>query len=988
MKKILSFMLLAILTTFSSILYIKAQDEANTLVIYYYRYDNNYELPGNQAWTIWLWENLPDGKGGQEYAFSNNRIDPNYGSYIEIDLEDEGYGNTTRFGIIVKEGAGWSGGREPGGDRFFNLADMDVVNGKISAHIVEGDFNIGVNAEDLANDIPNYNDKILKADFRADGRYIDIRLTTGAKKVEIFENNTSIQTLNNTQASFSANIGKEVNLLNNYRIVATFASDEGDIVNEVNASISNLYDTDMFKNAFTYDGELGAIHTNTATTFRLWAPISEAVTLNLYNQGHPTYDRNGNPSEELTPAKTHEMTRIANGAWEVVVDGDLANTYYTFSVKNYGITQEVTDPYSYTTGANGMRSMVTNFAELNPNGWEYSARPNNITNLTDYIVYELHVRDLTTHESWNGTEENRGKFLGFTEGGTTYTAANGTTVTTGLDHLDELGINAVQLLPIFDFGYVDEVQMATNPLYANTFNWGYMPYHFNTLEGSYATNPFDGGVRVNEFKQLVQALHERDIRVIMDVVYNHTGESEGSNFHRILPGYYHRLTDEGNFYNGSGTGNETASERPMMRKFMLDSIEFLATEYNLSGFRFDLMALHDVQTMKDIEDMLYEIDPTIILYGEPWDADGRQGNYAKSDKSNIWQFENVGAFNDTTRDAIKGQGDGGNKAWIQGEHPQNHVRNIKYGIVGGINHNQGGITGAWHGAPQKTINYVTAHDNLTLNDKLSLTGYAAANKDAEKQRLQIQANAIVLTSQGVPFLHAGVDFMRSKPGVDGGYDHNSYESPDSVNQLRWDRKARYIDVFEYYKGLIHIRKHTPQLRLINSQDIINHLTFTNTNNNHIIQFEINHPSYPTVVVVHNGSGSTYRAALPSGKEFNVHSNLVKASPLAISTVSGQGTVHFNTTAIFIENVGTDNVGITQEVVTIDKDASFNPLSNFNYNAQNNVLYLGGFYDVSTPGRYNISATILDSKGNLIPLSYTLVVKGKGSNINIVGGLGL
>src|SRR5690554_806005 len=842
MKKIFTFMLLAILTTVSSLLYIKAQDDADTLVIYYKRYDNNYNNH-----TIWLWQNLPTGLGGQEYSFSNDNVDPTYGAFIEIDIDEEGYADTTRFGIIVKEGTGWGGAQEPGGDRFFNLADMDVVNGKVSAYILELDFNIGVNATDLANNIPNYHNKVLSADFRADGKNIDVRLTAGADKVEVFENETSLKILTNTNSNLTIDIGKTVNLSNAYKVVSTF--EDGETVSEFNVSISKLYDTEMFTNAFTYDGELGAIYSKEKTTFRVWAPISEEVALNLYHQGHPMYDRNGIVSEELTPYQTNKMNKIENGAWEFEVSGDLADTYYTFSVKNYGIIQEVTDPYSYSTGANGMRSMVVNFSDLNPNGWEYNSRPNNITNLTDYIVYELHVRDLTTHESWTGTDENRGKFLGFTEGGTTYTNSAGTTVTTGLDHLDELGVNAVQLLPIFDFGHVDEVQIATNPLYTNTFNWGYMPYHFNTLEGSYATNPFDGGIRVNEFKQLVQSLHDRDIRVIMDVVYNHTGESEGSNFHKILPGYYHRLNDQGSFYNGSGTGNETASQRPMMRKFMLDSLEFLATEYNLSGFRFDLMALHDVQTMKDIEDMLYEIDPTIVVYGEPWDADGRQdGGYVKSDKSNITQFKNVGAFNDTTRDAIKGQGDGGNKAWIQGEHPQNHVRNIKYGIVGGINRNQGGISGAWHGAPQRTINYVTAHDNLTLNDKLSLTGYSAANKDSEKQRLQIQANAIILTSQGIPFLHAGVDFMRSKPAVDGGYDHNSYESPDSVNQLRWDRKARYVDVFDYYKGLIHIRKHTPQFRMINNSDINSYLTFTNTNNNHIIQFEINHPSYPSVVV--------------------------------------------------------------------------------------------------------------------------------------------
>ena len=260
----------------------------------------------------------------------------------------------------------------------------------------------------------------------------------------------------------------------------------------------------------------------------------------------------------------------------------------------------MTDPYAYTTGANGLRGMIVDFDALNPVGWEYGKRPDTIKNLTDYIIYELHVRDLTTHQSWNGNDSYRGKFLGLTQKGTTY-SKDGVTVSTGLDHIVELGVNAVQLLPIFDFGYVSEVEAFQNPNYAKIFNWGYMPYHFNTLEGSYATNPFDGRTRIEEFKRVIDAFHKENVRVIMDVVYNHTGESETSNFHRIIPGYYHRLSAEGGFSNGSGTGNETASERAMVQKFMIDSILFWVHEYNLSGFRFDLMALHDVATMNLIK---------------------------------------------------------------------------------------------------------------------------------------------------------------------------------------------------------------------------------------------------------------------------------------------------------------------------------------------------------------------------------------------------
>ncbi len=310
-----------------------------------------------------------------------------------------------------------------------------------------------------------------------------------------------------------------------------------------------------------------------------------------------------------------------------------------------------------------------------------------------------------------------------------------------------------------------------------------MPYHFNTLEGSYATNPFDGATRINEFKEVVMALHEKDIRVIMDVVYNHTGESATSNFHKIVPGYYHRLTQEGGFSNGSGTGNETASERAMMRKFMVDSVEFWATEYNLSGFRFDLMALHDYETMNEIQSMLSEIDPTIVVYGEPWNGGSTPlSSSIDAGKSNIQNMNLVGAFNDITRDAVKGSVFIANESgWVQGNVSAYNYDGIKYGIVGGIDYPGINQFEAWHLNPNQTINYVSAHDNNTLYDKLKLTRVSSSLIDS----IQIQSNAIILTSQGIPFLHAGVEIMRSKPNGTGGYDHNSYESPDSVNQLRW-----------------------------------------------------------------------------------------------------------------------------------------------------------------------------------------------------------
>ena len=312
------------------------------------------------------------------------------------------------------------------------------------------------------------------------------------------------------------------------------------------------------------------------------------------------------------------MTNIGKGVWEAVVEKNLEGLYYTFEVNYNGRTFEFVDPYAYSTGANGLRAQVVNFEKTNPKYWTYNTRPDNIKNMTDYIIYELHVRDLTTHKSWGGDPSLRGTFMGVAQGGTSYTKDD-ITISTGLDHLAELGVNAVHFLPIFDFGYVDETRLNDKD-YMNQygFNWGYMPYNFNTPEGSFSTNPFDGYTRVKELKTMIQALHFRNIRVIMDVVYNHTGETEGSQFEKSMPGYYFRQNEDGSYSNGSGTGNETASERSMFRKYMIDSITFWAKEYNISGFRFDLMGLHDVETMNEIRKAVNEIDPTIILYGEPW----------------------------------------------------------------------------------------------------------------------------------------------------------------------------------------------------------------------------------------------------------------------------------------------------------------------------------------------------------------------------------
>jgi pullulanase len=495
--------------------------------------------------------------------------------------------------------------------------------------------------------------------------------------------------------------------------------------------------------------------------------------------------------------------------------------------------------------------MIVDFSTTNPTNWKYNTRPNKERKLNEAIVYELHVRDLTTSSTWNGSEENRGKFLGLVEENTTYTSGD-VTVTTGFDHIKELGVTDVQLIPIFDHGVIDETRLNDPSYQQKVFNWGYMPENYNALEGSYSSNPYDGLSRIKEFKEAVLKFNQNEIGVIMDVVYNHTGKSADSNFDILVPGYYYRKNGNA-FSNGSGCGNETASERAMMRKFMVDSCLFWAKEYNLSGFRFDLMALHDYETMNVIAEELRKVDPSIIVYGEPWNGGSTPLPQSKdAGKTNIKNMPYVGAFNDESRDAIKGSVFTANEGgWLQGTVQNNTVEKIKYGIVGGSSHSDVDFNG-WHKTPINIVNYVSAHDNNTLWDKLTLT---KINKIDARKKMQKQANAIVLTSQGLSFLHAGVEIARSKP-LNSGFDHNSYESPDSVNQIDWSRKVNYIDVFDYYKALINLKKNHSAFNLSTVQEVQQKISFINTNNNNVIAYTIKDSNdiYKEFLIIHNGKG--------------------------------------------------------------------------------------------------------------------------------------
>lgn len=561
-------------------------------------------------------------------------------------------------------------------------------------------------------------------------------------------------------------------------------------VNE-NESNEKVYAHELDKQA--YDGnDLGAVYKKDKTTFKVWAPSAQRVMLKLYATGSPD-------EEGAADISTTTMEKGNNGVWSTTLKGDKKNLYYTYLITVDGVTTETADVYSKAVGVNGNRSMIVDLSSTNPEGWD---KDKHIlyNDQSDAIVWEVHVRDFSKSDISGVSLKHKGKYLAFTEKGTT--VAGQGEIPTCIDYLKKLGVTHVQLLPVYDYATVDESK--ENP---EEYNWGYDPKNYNVPEGSYSTNPFDGNVRIKEFKQMIKALHDAGIGVIMDVVYNHTYTAKGSVFENTVPGYYYRKKADGTLSDGSGCGNETASEHLMYRKFMIDSVLYWANEYHIDGFRFDLMGVHDVKTMNMIRDALdkkVKDGKKIIMYGEPWTG-GDIGTEEKTCvKANIKELNaRVGAFNDDFRDAVKGHVFNAAEAgFVQtGEGGQNLRNCIAANCLGG---------GAWIRQPSQAVTYVSAHDNYTLYDKLLLS---TGNEDKFDKRVDniVEMNklaaAITLTSQGINFMQAGEEFARTKFG-----DENSFISSDKINQLDWSNLITYADLNSYYQGLIEIRKNYKPFR--------------------------------------------------------------------------------------------------------------------------------------------------------------------------------
>ena len=581
------------------------------------------------------------------------------------------------------------------------------------------------------------------------------------------------------------------------------------------------------------------------TRFSLWAPTADEVRLMLYNEGEGGH-----------AYRTVSMEAGEEGVWHTTVAEDLLGKFYTFNVKTgdrwLGDTPGI---FAKAVGVNGHRAAIIDLRSTDPEGWADDRRPP-LRSAADVVIYEMHHRDFSISPA-SGIE-HKGKFLALTEEGTRSPEG----LATGIDHLRELGVTHVHLLPSYDYASIDETRLDEN-----RYNWGYDPLNYNVPDGSYATDPYRPDVRIREFKQMVQALHQAGIRVILDVVYNHTFSIDGSNFERTAPGYFYRQRPDGTYADASACGNETASNRPMMRKYIVESVLHWAREYHIDGFRFDLMGIHDIRTMNEVRAALTALDPSIIVYGEGWAAQAPQlPQDSLAMKANTYRMPGIAAFSDEMRDALRGPfNDNKQGAFLAGL--PGGEESIKFGIVGAVQHPQvcndsvNYSQAPWAGEPTQMISYVSCHDDMCLVDRLraSIPGI----KDDELARLDKLAQTAVFTSQGIPFIYAGEEVMRDKKGV-----HNSYQSPDSINAIDWSRKALHADVFAYYKGLIQLRKNHPAFRLGSAELVRRHLEFLPVEGKNLVAWRLKEHAggdrWEDIVVVLNSRREPARVAVPQG----------------------------------------------------------------------------------------------------------------------------
>lgn len=707
------------------------------------------------------------------------------------------------------------------------------------------------------------------------------------------------------------------------------------------------YSANLDKSAYS-GNDLGASYSKKATTFKVWSPNAASVRVNIFEHGS---DNEGDAGSIMSRAMSLDKT---TGVWSVTINGDLLNKYYTYSVTHGKTTKETADVYAKACGVNGQRSMVVDLSTTNPDGWENDKHVL-VQNQTDVSVWEISVADFSSSESSGVSEANRGKYLAFTEEGTTVNGVQGAS-STCVDYLKKLGVKYVQIMPFYDFGSVDESKNIMDQ-----YNWGYDPVNYNCPEGSYSTNPKKGEVRIKECKQMIQALHNAGIGVIMDVVYNHTYTSD-SWFQRTVPNYYYRMNNDGTFSNGSGCSNDTASEHLMFRKYMIDSVTYWASEYHIDGFRFDLMGLHDVTTMNSIRTALDNLyadgsGSQILMYGEAWDmaTNCDEGTVLASQKNLKQLSDRIGAFDDTIRDAIKGSTGGTDGAFVQ---DGSRRANLKTGIAG-----QSDTTTGWANVPSQCVTYASCHDNLCLYDKLVGSVYGADGKYRKRYEDLVAMNklsaAIVITSQGIPFSLGGEEFCRSKDG-----DENSYASSRKENMLDWENVDLYSDVIEYYRGLYKIRDAFAAFS-DSTAETANSLTYLSDVPKGVTGYTINNTEsgkWNQMCVIFNGSDSAQNVTAKG--DWVVLADNKTAGLRNIKNVTNSVKVEAHSAVIMVDTKSYDSAGIMDDEGAVVIDYYDNKTEKL-IKSQTLTGELGTSYDVTNLAstlNYDVKKTDGEIKG--------------------------
>ena len=602
------------------------------------------------------------------------------------------------------------------------------------------------------------------------------------------------------------------------------------------------YASPEFESKYTYHGsDLGATWTRDMTCFRLWAPTASAAAVKIYRTGDSRND------DELA---TLPMTAAENGSWVFKAPGDLQGLYYTYQVTLRGKKVEACDPYARSTGVNGNRAMNLDLASTNPDGWDADKNPHASNAVTDNVIYELHIRDLSIDESSGIT--HKGKYLGLTETGTT--TASG--VPTGIDHIRGLGVSHVHLLPFYDYGSVDETRLDQPQ-----FNWGYDPVNFNVPEGSYSTDPYHGEVRVKELKTMIKSMHDYGLSVVMDVVYNHVYNADTFCFNKLVPYYFSRTDKKGKLSDGSGCGNDTASERSMVRKYIVDSVKYWAEEYHIDGFRFDLVGLIDTQTIRELMEAVHKTRPDVIFYGEGWTMNTvlTKPDVTLATQQNGHLIPGFAFFNDSIRDLLRGSVFlNTEKGYVTGKIVDKHALEANF-----MGHP------SWAQTPCQTVNYVSCHDNNTLLDRIILGSPESARE--VQIRMNHLAAAYSILSEGIPFFQAGEEMLRSKPDGKGGYEHNSFKSSDAVNSFKWNDldKEEYQTAVEYYRGLLALRKAHPMLRLTDAQRVNALVHPIQKSDPHLVAFQLLDPvaanNDDEMFVIFNSGTISQKLNLPAGR---------------------------------------------------------------------------------------------------------------------------